>query len=445
MKNIKETIKNIIKEEGDYKTFFKKALEKAGKSIPSMSDEEKKSFFNKIDAAWDAKGEKNEELTKKQQKLDIDNNGEIDSTDLEKVRDGELNEEFKHLIHVDTPAQIGSKSTASQIMALAKKGVRSKEIGLEMGFTGDTKSATDTFQKIKNRIYFELDARNESINEATVIVRNKKTGEENEVLSGRGKGDLIIAMNALQKAAPSHMKYSIKESVNEVDDVDKMWVVTKNKGQAYQISKKAYMANKDRYIVAGNRAQANTYARGVRDKLKPNAVNEGRKVFKVNPQIGKAKYSISSHDGVKTHKDGSDFYDMEIFNNKVDLEKGIKKYTSNGFVKESVNEGKYYAFFNNKKHEIEGKDLWDAKQKAILQLKVPKSKVGYLAIVNASEHDRGSYRFESKINEGNAFGAAVTAAKKAGQKEFEFNGKMYKVKKGSYEKNGGVANDTSVN
>ena len=47
-------------EEADYKSFFKKALEKAGKSIPSMSDEEKKEFFNKIDTAWDAKGEKNE-------------------------------------------------------------------------------------------------------------------------------------------------------------------------------------------------------------------------------------------------------------------------------------------------------------------------------------------------------------------------------------------------
>jgi hypothetical protein len=69
------------------------------------------------------------------------------------------------------------------------------------------------------------------------------------------------------------------------------------------------------------------------------SVTEGKKVFKVNPGIGKAKYSISSHDGKKTHKDGSDFYDIEIFNNKVDLEKGIKKYTSNGFVKESVNEG----------------------------------------------------------------------------------------------------------
>lgn len=117
----------------------------------------------------------------------------------------------------------------------------------------------------------------ESVNEAKVIVYNEKTGERYEVLSGKGKGDLLIAMKALQSAAPSHMKYSIKEN-------------------------------------------------------------------------------------------------------------------------QSVNETKFYAFWGNKKHEIEGKDLWDAKQKAIAMLKVPKSKVGYLAVVNAKEHDGGSFMYE-KISE----------------------------------------------
>ena len=71
---------------------------------------------------------------------------------------------------------------------------------------------------------------------------------------------------------------------------------------------------------------------------KNESVNEGKKVFKVNPGIGSSKYSISSHDGVKKHKDGSDFYDIHIFKNKVDLEKGIKDYKSKGFVEESINE-----------------------------------------------------------------------------------------------------------
>ena len=57
---LKETLRTIMKEESEYQQFFRKALDKAGKSITDMSDEEKKAFFTKIDAAWDGKGEKNE-------------------------------------------------------------------------------------------------------------------------------------------------------------------------------------------------------------------------------------------------------------------------------------------------------------------------------------------------------------------------------------------------
>ena len=55
---LKEIIVDVLKEETEYQKFFAKALKKSGKSIPQMSDEEKKAFFNKIDAAWKGKGEK---------------------------------------------------------------------------------------------------------------------------------------------------------------------------------------------------------------------------------------------------------------------------------------------------------------------------------------------------------------------------------------------------
>ena len=57
---LKEIIRDVLVEESEYKKFFAKALKKSGKSIPQMSDEEKKAFFNKIDAAWKGKGEKKE-------------------------------------------------------------------------------------------------------------------------------------------------------------------------------------------------------------------------------------------------------------------------------------------------------------------------------------------------------------------------------------------------
>jgi len=43
--------------ESDYQKMFKKELEKTGKGIASMSDQEKKDFFNKIDKKYKGKNE----------------------------------------------------------------------------------------------------------------------------------------------------------------------------------------------------------------------------------------------------------------------------------------------------------------------------------------------------------------------------------------------------
>lgn len=65
-----------------------------------------------------------------------------------------------------------------------------------------------------------------------------------------------------------------------------------------------------------------------------------------------------------------------------------------------LNESKFIAFWQGKQHEIEGNGLWDAKQKAILQLKVPKSKVGLLAVVSKKAQEAGDFMFEDKIQDG---------------------------------------------
>jgi hypothetical protein len=54
---LKSIVREVMQEEAEYQKFFQKVLDKAGKSIPSMSDDEKKAFFNKVDAAWKAKSE----------------------------------------------------------------------------------------------------------------------------------------------------------------------------------------------------------------------------------------------------------------------------------------------------------------------------------------------------------------------------------------------------
>ncbi len=41
------------------------------------------------------------------------------------------------------------------------------------------------------------------------------------------------------------------------------------------------------------------------------------KVFNEMQNVGKAKYVVNYHDGEKTHSDGSPFFDIAIFKNKV--------------------------------------------------------------------------------------------------------------------------------
>ena len=88
------------------------------------------------------------------------------------------------------------------------------------------------------------------------------------------------------------------------------------------------------------------------------------------------------------------YYDTEVVK-----EKGGYTIYVKPLKEEKLTETKFYAFFNKKKHTIDGKSLYDAKQKAILKLKVPKSKVGMLSVVNAKEHEGGSFRFEQKLRQ----------------------------------------------
>ena len=111
---LKEIIKGVMTEENEYQAFFQKALDKAGKSIPSMSDDEKKAFFDKIDAAWNGKGEKNEELVGGQKKLDVDKDGDIGSDDLADLRAGKkANESVNESRESDILAQIEKLRVAS--------------------------------------------------------------------------------------------------------------------------------------------------------------------------------------------------------------------------------------------------------------------------------------------------------------------------------------------
>jgi hypothetical protein len=65
------------------------------------------------------------------------------------------------------------------------------------------------------------------------------------------------------------------------------------------------------------------------------------KTFNTQQGIGKAKYVINYHDGIKKHKDGSDFFDIEIYKNKIDFEKGIADLKRQGYIQKSFAKGGY--------------------------------------------------------------------------------------------------------
>lgn len=56
------------------------------------------------------------------------------------------------------------------------------------------------------------------------------------------------------------------------------------------------------------------------------------KNFHVTQNVGKARHVVNFHDGVKTHKDGSPFYDIEICGNKRNRDTFTKGLKSAGYV-----------------------------------------------------------------------------------------------------------------
>ena len=55
------------------------------------------------------------------------------------------------------------------------------------------------------------------------------------------------------------------------------------------------------------------------------------KRYNIMENVGKVKYLINFHEGVKIHTDGSPFYDIRSFKNKVDLSKFEQKLLKEGY------------------------------------------------------------------------------------------------------------------
>ena len=56
------------------------------------------------------------------------------------------------------------------------------------------------------------------------------------------------------------------------------------------------------------------------------------KEFNITYNIGQAKYVVNFHDGVQKHRDGSRFFDIQIFKNKKDLAKFTMSLSDKGYL-----------------------------------------------------------------------------------------------------------------
>lgn len=58
------------------------------------------------------------------------------------------------------------------------------------------------------------------------------------------------------------------------------------------------------------------------------------KKYNTMTNVGKCKYLINYHDGIKKHKDGSEFFDIKIHSNKINHNNFIKRLIEKGYKEE---------------------------------------------------------------------------------------------------------------
>lgn len=56
------------------------------------------------------------------------------------------------------------------------------------------------------------------------------------------------------------------------------------------------------------------------------------KKFKIQFNVGKVKYLVSFHDGIKAHDDGSEFYDIRPFTNKKNMISFVSDLRKQGYI-----------------------------------------------------------------------------------------------------------------
>ena len=211
--SIEEIVSKLRPEDSEYQAKFKKELDKAGKGIASMSNKEKKDFFNKIDKMHKAKNE----MTAAQKKLPP----ALQKAIKDKEQKEELNQDDKKVVNkVKAMLKGASAKHAAQAKMLDKavntEDLDNKDANAVKGVLKGLKKATQLHTKqadtLNKALKSEADAKGNEINKGK-LDRVKNDGEKKIV-------DPKPSLKAVAKTVKEMMRKK-KDDVATMADTEK--------------------------------------------------------------------------------------------------------------------------------------------------------------------------------------------------------------------------------
>lgn len=189
MKNVnklRDLVYEVIKEETEYQKFFKAELEKSGKTIGDMGDDEKKEFFNMIDRKFKAKDESINELDDKHgntikvgHKYQYEKNGTIFT-----AKGGNV---------FSSPTNDGGKQTSSMKSDYIKKLYPIKE---SINENADLKKVIDIVKKNKGKSLVSLPFKDELSGDYSVSMSTESPMPPHiQIKKKRGGKGMIVVLN----------------------------------------------------------------------------------------------------------------------------------------------------------------------------------------------------------------------------------------------------------
>ena len=198
--------------EQEYQKMFKKELDKAGKGIASMSDQEKKNFFNKIDKMYKAKNE----ITAAQKKLPP----ALQKAIKDKEQKEELNQDDKKVVNKVKAMLKGASAKHAAQAKMLDKAVKTEDLddkdanavkGVLKGLKKATQLHTKQADTLSKALKSEADAKGDKINQGKMD-RVKK-----------GEKDLVDPKPSLKSVAKTvkEMMRKKKDDVATMADTEK--------------------------------------------------------------------------------------------------------------------------------------------------------------------------------------------------------------------------------